>query len=84
MRKYGPDNDIGNNAGVNKELTTRMRNILSVYLSTVYDRHAFKERVVCHTIQCFIFSFCGRNCIFSESSFIGYRQYVHILWVIDS
>jgi hypothetical protein len=32
-----------NDAGVNKELTRRMRNILSVYLSIVYDRHAFKE-----------------------------------------
>jgi len=62
-------NDRGNYAGVNKELTRRMRNILSVYLSMVYDRHSFTERLVCRTIQ-FIFSFCGRSCILSESSYI--------------
>ena len=36
-------NDSGNDAGDNKELTRRMRNILSVYLIIVYDRHTFKE-----------------------------------------
>jgi hypothetical protein len=36
-------NDSGNDAGINKELARRMRNILSVYLSIVYDRHAIKE-----------------------------------------
>jgi hypothetical protein len=35
-------NDSVNDAGVNKGLK-RMRNILNVYLSIVYDRHAFKE-----------------------------------------
>jgi hypothetical protein len=75
-------NDSVNDAGVNKGLK-RTRDILNVYLSIVYDRHAFKE-LVCCTIQFFVFSFCGRSCIFSESSFIGYRQYVHILRVIDS
>jgi len=77
-------NDSGNDAGVNKELTRRMRNIPSVYLSIVYDRHALKEQLVCRTIQFFILTFCGRSCIFSESSFytlqrvcsyfMGYRQ----------
>jgi len=76
-------NDSGNDAGVNKELTRKMRNILGVYLSTEYDRHAFKEQLVCCTVQ-FIFSFCGRSCIFSESLFyrlqrvcfyfMGYKQ----------
>jgi hypothetical protein len=71
-------NDSGNDAGVNNELTRKMRNILSVYLSIVYDRHAFKEQLVCHTIQLFVFSFCGRSCVSSESSFVGYRQYTAI------
>jgi len=31
-----------------KNLTRRMRNILSVYLSMVYDRHSFTERLVPH------------------------------------
>jgi hypothetical protein len=78
--------DSVNDAGVNNRLK-RMRNILNVYLSIVYDRHALKERPVCRTIQFFIFSFCGRSCIFSESCyrlqtvcsyFKGYRQSSHL------